>query len=57
MPEILFTDSEISVINAVLTKSDPCQLIAEAQSALAKIRAYAEQKAKQGIEEVERGAG
>lgn len=43
--ELTFTDAEIGVIAAVLQRADPMSLIGEAQSALAKIRAYGEAKA------------
>mgnify|MGYP001340651664 len=42
--ELNFSDEELSVIHAVLTKADPMSLVSQIQSALVKIRAYAESK-------------
>lgn len=39
-----FSDEELSVIFAVLQKADPMTLVTQIQSAIAKIKAYADAK-------------
>ena len=46
---VQFTDAELSVVHTVLLKADPMGLIADVQSIIQKIRAYAEEKNAQQI--------